>query len=158
MTEKFKDRPLIIAAPPLIFFGCLIAGGVLHFLFKAPLGGFPAAFRIPCGIILVASAGIIAVLSFIVLKQHNTPYNPYKATQKIVRRGPFKLTRNPMYLSLALLMAAIAFLGNAFSFVIMTIIFMVIIDRGVIRPEETYLLKKFGDEYREYQSSVRRWL
>jgi protein-S-isoprenylcysteine O-methyltransferase Ste14 len=155
---KSIDRPLIIAAPPLIFFFCLIAGGVLHFLFKATLGGLPEILRTACGVTLALISGIVAVWSFIVLKQHNTPFNPYKATTSIVQRGPFRLTRNPMYLSLVLLMAATAFLANAFSFVIMILIFMITIDRGVIRPEEIYLEKKFGGEYTAYKTKVRRWL
>ena len=158
MSEKIKDRPLIIASPPSIFFACLIAGGILHALFRATLGGFPEAIRTGSGIILLSTAGIIAASAFLVLHQHKTPYNPYKATTRIAQKGVFRFTRNPMYLSLALLLAAIALLANAFSFVIMTILFVVIINRGVIQPEEAYLEKKFGAEYRAYLDKVRRWL
>jgi len=158
MTEKFKDRPLIMASPPSIFFACLIAGGILHVLFKAPLGGFPEVIRIWSGIFLLSISGIIAASAFMVLHRQRTSFNPYKATTRIVQKGAFRFSRNPMYLSLALLLIAIALLINAFSFVIMTILFVVIINRGVIRPEETYLEKKFGAEYREYLDKVRRWL
>ncbi len=158
MPEKFKDRPLVIASPPSIFFACLIAGGTLHALFRAPLGGFPEVIRIWSGIILLSIAGIIAASAFMVLHRQRTPFNPYKATTRVVQKGAFRFTRNPMYLSLVLLLAAIALLVNAFSFVIMTILFVVIISRGVIQPEEEYLEEKFGDEYRRYMDRVRRWL
>jgi protein-S-isoprenylcysteine O-methyltransferase Ste14 len=158
MTSKYKDRPLIIASPPMIFFACLIAGGILHVLFRATLGGFPEAIRTGSGIILLSIAGVIAASAFMVLHRHRTPFNPYKATTRIVQKGAFRFTRNPMYLSLVLLMSAIALLVNAFSFVIMTILFVVIISRGVIQPEETYLEKKFGAEYNSYRERVRRWL
>ena len=158
MASKYKDRPLVIASPPSIFFTCLIAGGILHALFRATLGGFPDAVRIWGGIILLGIAGIIAASAFLVLHQHKTALNPYKATTRIAQKGVFRFTRNPMYLSLALLLAAIALLINAFSFVIMTILFVVIISRGVIQPEEAYLEKKFGAEYNSYRERVRRWL
>jgi len=157
MAAKFKDRPLLIASPPLIFFVCLIAGGLLHALFRSTLGSFPDALRPGCGIILLSLAGTIAASAFWVLHQHRTPFNPYKPTTRIAQNGIYRFSRNPMYLSLALVLAAIALLINAFSFVIMTILFVVIINRGVIDPEETYLERKFGAEYRGYLDKVRRW-
>jgi protein-S-isoprenylcysteine O-methyltransferase Ste14 len=158
MTGAFKDRPQIIASPPLIFGLCLLAGGVLHVLFKSTLGSFPETVRAGMGVTLLTLAGLIAASAFFVLHRHKTPFNPYKATTRIVQNGPYRFSRNPMYLSLALLLAAAALLVNAFSFVLATILFVVIISRGVIQPEETYLEKKFGDDYRTYTTKVRRWL
>jgi len=157
MPPKFKDRPLIIAAPPVIFFICLIAGSVLHLLFRATLGSFPDIFRFWGGLLCLSLAGVLAASAFWTLHRHRTPFNPYKATTRIVRTGAFRFSRNPMYLSLALLLAAAALLANAFSFVLATILFMVVISRGVIQPEERYLEKKFGDAYRRYTARVRRW-
>jgi len=158
MTEKFKDRPLLVASPPVIFFACLIAGGLLHALFRSTLGSFPDALRPGCGIILLSLAGIIAASAFWVLHQHRTPFNPYKPTARIARNGIYRFSRNPMYLSLVLVLAALALLVNASSFILTTILFVAIISRGVIQPEEQYLEEKFGDVYREYKARVRRWL
>jgi len=158
MEEKFKDRPLIIAPPPLIFLGCLTAGGGVHALFRSTLGSFPETARPWVGGGLLVLAGAIAVSAFLVLHRHKTPSNPYKATTRIVQTGAFRFTRNPMYLSLALLLFAAAFVFNAFSFILMAMIFMVILNHGVIQPEETYLERKFGEEYRAYTAKVRRWL
>jgi len=158
MEEKFKDRPLIIAPPPLIFLGCLIAGGGEHALFRSTLGSFPETARPWVGGGLLVLAGLITASAFLVLHWHKTPSNPYKATTRIVKTGVFRFTRNPMYLSLALLLFAAAFAFNAFSFILMAMIFMLILNHGVIQPEETYLERKFGDEYRAYTAKVRRWL
>ena len=103
-------------------------------------------------------AGLIAASAFLAMARHKTPYNPYKATTRIVQTGAFRFSRNPMYLSLALLLFAAAFLFNAFSFILMAMVFMVILNHGVIQPEETYLERKFGDKYRAYAAKVRRWL
>jgi len=158
MGAEFKDRPLIIAAPPVIFLVCLLAGGGLHALFRSALGSFPDAARPWVGGGLTALAGVVAAAAFWELHRFKTPFNPYRATTRIVQTGVFRFTRNPMYLSLALLLFAAAFLLNAFSFILMAMIFMVILNHGVIQPEETYLEKKFGDEYRAYTAKVRRWL
>ena len=158
MTEHFKDRPRIMASPPLIFFICLVAGGVLHALFRSTLGSFPDVLRPWLGITLLSLSGVIAASAFLVLHRHKTPYNPYRPTTRIAQNGIYRLSRNPMYLSLALVLAALALLFNAFSFVIITILFVVIISRGVIQPEEHYLEEKFGDDYRNYKARVRRWL
>ena len=158
MAPPYKDRPLITASPPAIFFACLIAGSVLHLLFRATLGSFPDIFRIWGGITLLVLAGVFAASAFWVLHRNRTPFNPFRATTQIVQKGAFRISRNPMYLSLALLLAGTALLVNAFSFVIATILFVVIISRGVIQPEERYLEEKFGNEYRGYAEKVRRWL
>jgi len=155
--KKFKDRPLIMAPPPTIFLCCLIAGAGVHALFRATLGSFPEAARPWTGGGLLALAGLIAASAFLALRRHKTPFNPYKATIRIVQTGVFRFSRNPMYLSLALLLFAAAFLFNAFSFILMAMVFMVIVNHGVIQPEETYLERKFGDEYRAYTAKVRRW-
>ena len=158
MAPKFKDRPLIIASPPAIFAACLIVGGVLHLLFRATLGSFPEIFRFWGGLLFLVLAGVIAAAAFWVLHRHRTPFNPYRATTRIVQTGVFRFSRNPMYLSLTLLLASLALLFNAFSFVLAAIGFVVATSRGVIQPEETYLAEKFGEEYRQYTRRVRRWL
>lgn len=157
-SKKFKDRPLIMAPPPAIFLSCLIAGTGVHALFRSTLGSFPDAARPWVGGGLLALAGLIAASAFLAMARHKTPYNPYKATTRIVQTGAFRFSRNPMYLSLALLLFAAAFLFNAFSFILMAMVFMVILNHGVIQPEETYLERKFGDKYRAYAAKVRRWL
>jgi len=158
MTKKFKDRPLIIAAPPLFFFICLTISVIIHFII--PVGVFILSLiaRICIGLLLMISSGIIALLSFKVLKEHHTPFNPNRPTNNIVQTSIFGVSRNPLYLSLVLVFIGMAFLMNSLVLVIMTIIFGVIIDRGVIKPEEVYLEKKFGDEYLQYKSKVRKWL
>ena len=158
MASGFKDRPLIAASPLLIFFISLAAGGVLHLLFRAPLGSFPEAARLWCGFMLLALAGMVALAAFWALHRHRTPFNPRKATTRVVQSGIFRFSRNPMYLSLALLLSATALLLKAFSFVLVTIVFAVVISRGVIQPEEKYLEEKFGDDYRAYKARVRRWI
>jgi protein-S-isoprenylcysteine O-methyltransferase Ste14 len=83
--------------------------------------------------------------------------NPYQPTTAIVTEGPYRFTRNPIYLSLAVLYAGLAVMANALWSLLLLAV-MLIIHYAVILPEERYLEQKFGEEYRSYKAKVRRWL
>ncbi len=84
--------------------------------------------------------------------------NPYQPTTAIVTEGPYRFTRNPIYLSLAVLYAGLAVMANALWSLLLLLAVMLIIHYAVILPEERYLEQKFGEEYRSYKAKVRRWL
>jgi protein-S-isoprenylcysteine O-methyltransferase Ste14 len=80
------------------------------------------------------------------------------ATRALTFEGPYRFTRNPMYLGLALLLAGLAGIGNALWPLLAVIPVVAIIRTQVIAREETYLENRFGEEYRAYRGRVRRWL
>lgn len=84
--------------------------------------------------------------------------NPYQPTTAIVTEGPYRFTRNPIYLSLAVLYAGLEVMANALWSLLLLLAVMLIIHYAVILPEERYLEQKFGEEYRSYKAKVRRWL
>ena len=84
--------------------------------------------------------------------------NPYKPTKAMISTGPYGFSRNPMYLCLTLLLVGIAFLVNTVWPVALLPALLIFIHYGVIRREESYLERLFGDEYRRYRARVRRWL
>jgi protein-S-isoprenylcysteine O-methyltransferase Ste14 len=75
-----------------------------------------------------------------------------------VQRGPYRFSRNPLYLSMILLCVAVAALGNTAWIMLALIPALVVLQRGVIDREEAYLDRKFGAEYRAYRARVRRWI
>ena len=158
MTDKIIDKPLIIAPPPLIFCACLVTGISLQYLFPLHLIDLALWVRIIPGVFLLAFSGLVAFSSFRILNKNATPYNPYRPTKKIVQEGPYARTRNPLYLSLVLLLIGFAFLGQSSYLFFLSIVLVMILDQGVIKPEEAYLEKKFGEEYIQYKLNVRRWL
>ena len=82
---------------------------------------------------------------------------PHNTTQ-LVSTGIFRFSRNPMYLSLLLMLIAWAlWLGNSLAW-LGVIVFILVMNRFQIAREEAYLESKFGDEYRRYKQKVRRWL
>lgn len=91
-------------------------------------------------------------------RRAGTSMIPFNPTTALVTTGPYRFTRNPMYLGMAFL-----YIGFAFAFgviwALITLPFVIAaVDRLVIALEETYLARKFGDPYSQYMGRVRRWL
>jgi protein-S-isoprenylcysteine O-methyltransferase Ste14 len=96
--------------------------------------------------------------SVLIMRRDGQSENPYKPTFAIIDRGPFRVTRNPMYLQMVLVCAGI---GIAFAngwILLLTPICGWLLWRLAISPEEAYLEEKFGAEYLNYKKRVRRWL
>ncbi len=124
---------------------------------------FPIAF-LPRGIARglgwsLLSAGVLLVGWFErTLRHAGTPANPYKPVSNVVTEGPFRYTRNPAYLSMAMIYTGIAALANALWAMLLLPGALLVIQRGVIEREERYLERKFGEEYLRYKALVRRWI
>lgn len=107
-------------------------------------------------VLLGALVNVAAILSFRAAKTTVNPLNPSKASQ-LVNTGIFKLSRNPMYLGMLILLCAwTVFLGNVLN-VLLLAVFVLYMNRFQIAPEERALTKLFGDDYSEYCRRVRRW-
>ncbi|MBV8230410.1 MAG: isoprenylcysteine carboxylmethyltransferase family protein [Planctomycetaceae bacterium] len=96
---------------------------------------------------------IWAVATF---RRLGTTPNPAGPTTALAVGGPYRFTRNPMYLGLVFLMAGLEFLANALWPLVLLPV--VIVRRAVIDREERYLTAEFGEEYLRYKARVRRWL
>jgi protein-S-isoprenylcysteine O-methyltransferase Ste14 len=151
-----RDTAGVIAPPPLIFLGGLLLGYGLEALL--PGGSLPLAVRwVLGGAALVAG---LALQTFFItaFSRVGTAVEPWKPTTAIVTTGPYRLTRNPAYLGMALIYTGIALLTDAPWALVPLPVVLAIVDRGVIAREERYLERKFGDEYLGYRRSVRRWV
>lgn len=150
------DTAGLIAPPPLIFLAFLLAGLGLDFLWPYPVLPAPLQYWLGGAVILCSFAMVFP--AFRAFKRAGTEVNPKKPTTAIVSEGSFRFSRNPLYLSLAVLVAGIAVAADAIWVVAMLVPTMVVIRYGVIAREERYLEKKFGEEYLAYKARVRRWL
>ncbi len=150
------DNPAVIAFPPLIWLAGAIISGLAHFIFPARMMS-PDAAR-PLGIVLLLIAPSLAIWAALTMKRAGTNVNPSQPALHIVRGGPYRLTRNPMYLALCLLQLALAFLLNDWSALLLVIPLALILHFGVIRREERYLEAKFGEPYLALKREVRRWI
>ena len=151
-----SDTARVPVIPPLIPFGFLSLGALLHQLHPATLG--PRAFTVPLGLTVLVASVVLIALALGELKRAGTAFDVRRPTTSLVRTGVFSWSRNPSYLSLLLLCWAIGILANSLFLTLAAIPAGSALCLVVIKREETYLLRKFGGEYLAYCRSVRRWL
>lgn len=150
------DNPGVIAPPPLIYLGALVFGLLLNR--RVPITFLPRRMTRSLGWLLLSSGVLLLGWFEWTMRYAGTPTNPYKPVEHIVTEGPFRHTRNPAYLSMTMIYAGIAALANAVWAIVLLPVALFAIQRGVIDREERYLERKFGDEYLDYRSRVRRWI
>jgi protein-S-isoprenylcysteine O-methyltransferase Ste14 len=110
------------------------------------------------GAVLVVVFGIWNGWTLSVMAAHRTAVLPGGATRVVLDRGPFRLSRNPLYLGLIVLDVALALLWPSAWALILVPVGMALLSWGAIVPEERYLGTKFAAEYDDYRRRVRRWL
>jgi protein-S-isoprenylcysteine O-methyltransferase Ste14 len=157
LSSKFStDQSGVVLPPPLIYVAFFLAGMGLQRYF--PLGGLPVKAGRVLGALFSFACLTITTWSIRRFWASGTSILPIRPTTALVIQGPYRLTRNPMYLGLLLL-----YLGVACWFGLLWPLFLApalmwVMGAAVIGREERYLTRKFGDEYRRYQAQVRRWL
>ena len=156
MHNGASDTAQIIVLPPLVYGAAFIMGLLLHLVF--PLHILPTTLARGIGVVCVLVSLPLALATLRVLSRAHTPVDPMKPTTALVTEGPFRYSRNPIYLALTLLYLGVAFLVNALWILLLVVPVLLVIRYGVIAREEAYLTRKFGDAYRQYTAQVRRWL
>lgn len=114
--------------------------------------------RVMTGAVLIVSGVLIVVFAKREFDSANQPTSIGKQTTKIVDTGVFSLSRNPIYLGIALVTPGIGIVFNFVWLIILTLPMMLIVYWVLIRPEEAYLVRLFGDDYKQYVQKVRRWI
>jgi len=146
----------VIAWPPLIFLGCAVVGSLLQFIFPIRVMTYPLSLSL--GVVLAVVSASLAIWAERVMKAAGTNVRPDRPALTIVRSGPYRFTRNPMYLSLCLLQLALGFVLDGWIPLLFTIPLILILHFGIILREESYLGAKFGERYLALKREVRRWI
>jgi protein-S-isoprenylcysteine O-methyltransferase Ste14 len=154
--DRRQDTPGVIAPPPLIYAAALIAGLILHAMY--PVRFLPSTLTPVMGWSLIGAGIFLIVAGFRAMHRAHTPVDPYKPSTAIVVEGPYRFSRNPLYVSLTIVYVGIAMLINTLWVLLLLPVILFIIRRGVIDREERYLEQKFGEEYLRYKANVRRWI
>ena len=142
--------------PPTHLLIYIVISVLLHFLY--PLHQF---IRFPyslLGIILIAAGVVLNVWADGIFKKQKTTVKPFEKPDALVNSGPYRISRNPMYLGMVLILFGVSFiLGSVMSF-IGPIIFIITLERVLIPDEEKSMKENFGDNYLLYKRKVRKWI
>ena len=150
------DNAGVVAPPPVIYGGALVAGLGLNALLPSPR--IPREVAWPVGGLLLACGGYLAGSFISAFRRAGTTVDVRKPVTSLVTTGPYRITRNPGYLGLTLIYAGIATLARTpWAYVTLTPT-LAVIDRMVIAREERYLERRFGEDYLRYKAQTRRWL
>jgi len=150
------DSPHVIVLPPLLYVAALAAGLLLNWGVPQPI--LPGDVRYWVGGALATIGVLIAAWARSLLERAGTNVNSMLPTTAIVTTGPFRFSRNPLYIALNLMYVGLALLTNAGWVLALIVPVLLVMHYGVIRREERYLDAKFGDAYRAYRARVRRYI
>jgi protein-S-isoprenylcysteine O-methyltransferase Ste14 len=156
MPASPPDNSGVRFPPPLLYVIPLGIGILIQRFY--PVAILPRGIALVPGVLLVAlglALGAVAMISFV--RARTSPI-PIKPTTAIVATGPYRFTRNPMYLGLALLYLGVTLWVDTLWPLLFLPLVLFTVQRTVIAREERYLEAKFGDEYRVYKARVRRWI
>ena len=161
-----RDHPNVAVPPPLIYFGFLGLGWALD-RYGAQIG-LPAGEDISLGLGTELRRGIALglIIGGLLLdgmaaglfRRLGTAGEPWKPSTALATDGPYRFSRNPIYVGFAITYAGLAIAMDSPIALLMLVPCLVVIDWAVIRKEEAYLTRTFGAEYDAYRNRVRRWL
>ena len=157
MSENLPHEGLTVPPPPLLYLAALVIGWLLQWVFPIsvlPPGPAPLA----AGVVVLALGIVLLFGAVSIMRRAGTSPNPTQPTTAIVTTGPFRYTRNPIYLGFTLICVGIAIAANNLWVLPPLLVVLVIMTRMVIPGEERYLEQKFGSAYTDYVARVRRWL
>ncbi len=156
MTTEDKRGPGLKFPPPLLLLAAVGGAWLVNLLKPLPIVAGDALLE--SGIALIAIALLIALIALAHFFEAKTHVEPWHPTTAIIRKGVYRFSRNPIYLSFCIAAVGSGLILNSWWVVASVMVLKPLLERLVISREETYLEKKFGDHYLEYKRQVSRWL
>lgn len=145
-----------LARPPIVYASSIAIGLLLHMVWPAQI--VPHSLALPVGAVVMLAAIALFVSAVRTMNAAGTPVPGNQPTRAIVREGPYRFTRNPIYIAFSLLQLGLAFWVNSLTLLILLIPAIAIMALVVVPREERYLEARFPSDYPPYKASVRRWL
>ena len=158
MPESAQDRPNVIIFPPIILAATIAIGCLLQWAMPiGALADISQAWRLSLGVLVILAGVLLAATGRRMLVRLGTNVSPSRPTTELATEGVFAWTRNPLYGGGTLIMLGIA-LALAIDWLLFLILpSLLVLHFGVVRREEQYLERKFGDQYRLYKQHVPRY-
>jgi protein-S-isoprenylcysteine O-methyltransferase Ste14 len=151
-----QDNPGIKVPPPLIYLLPLLLGLLLDRRAHVPF--LPSGIRRTIGWSLIGGGVLLAGWFRQTMREADAPVRTDRPVPRLTTEGPFRYSRNPAYVALAMIYAGIAALRNSLWAILPLPLVLYVIQREVIGREERYLERTFGEEYLAYKARVRPWL
>jgi protein-S-isoprenylcysteine O-methyltransferase Ste14 len=148
----------VIALPPFILLGFLVAATLLEAVVPLPVLGAHALARYLAGAALAACGFVLIGMGTRRFVAAGTNIPPNLPTTALVVDGIYGRTRNPLYLGAILVYLGLSVAAGSLWAIVLVVPLLWVINVGVIAREERYLERKFGDAYRAYKARVRRWV
>lgn len=152
-----EDKPDVHIHPPTVFFASLIIGFTVR-VFSGGWLPLPEVFAEGAGGLLMIGAMIMVVMAISAFSESGEELRPTTPSNQLFTGGPFKFSRNPIYLAMVLFGIGFGIATLNVWIILTSILTGIIFNFFVIPQEEQYLGRRFGSEYDDYQSRVRRWL
>ena len=146
----------VIAPPPLIYLAGLVIGLGLGYLSPTPF--LPRSLAYGLGAVLILIGAWIMIPARRIMLRAGTAIRPTMPTTALVSAGPFRFTRNPLYVGATLFYSGISVAAQSLWALVLLLVVLAVMQRGVIDREERYLERKFGADYVRYKERVRRWI
>ena len=157
-AESKQGGARVRIPPPLVFVASIGLGVALHYgvtRLHAPFGRL--AQLVLSAILALGAVGLVAS-AFGLFKRSGQDPAPWKPSPSLVLHGPYRFTRNPMYVGMSMLQASVGLALDDLWIVLLVALSLVVVHFTAVLPEEAYLDEKFGEPYRRYKATVRRYL
>jgi protein-S-isoprenylcysteine O-methyltransferase Ste14 len=158
--QSSRDAAAVSVFPPAIPLIAILAGVGLQYVWPMDVGAaIPRVARYWIGGTIFGGAVLLlGGWSVLIMRRSGQSENPWKPTTQIIERGPYRLTRNPMYLQMVVACVGVAVvLANVWILILVPVCAWALQVLAIL-PEEEYLERKFGEQYLAYKRRVRRWL
>ena len=142
--------------PPTWLLLCIVLMFVLHF-FMPLKTVIPSPYKY-LGAVFIVLGIWINLSADGLFKRHDTTVKPFEKSTSLVIKGPFKFSRNPMYLGFVIILLGMSIMLGSVSSFSGPVILFIVMDRCFITAEEKMLAEEFGSEFEEYKKQVRRWI
>ncbi len=157
-TGKIETTPNRIPWPPIIYAAAILLGALSKFFLPTPWIGSPGSdFLFAVGLLIILAGLALDIRAMQTLHAAKTTILPIKGADHLVTKGPYSISRNPIYLGNTLLTIGAAFVFGIVWFIPLAFLAALLTSKLAIEREEEHLSTKFGKNWRDYANKVRRW-
>jgi len=158
MTLPNKDGAKVRFPPPLVFLGAIIAGVIVQRM-ATPLSlQVAAGIRVAAGVLILVCGTSLVISARIWFTRTGQSPIPWRPTPELILRGPYRFTRNPMYVGVTLFVVGLGLTLNNIWISLFAAPALLVVHFIAVLPEERYLAEKFGESYRNFHAQVRRYI